>query len=82
MPKGYVIIVRDYVAEICEFTTLSIEELPDGSRLYYVHTKYGDDYYKEDELSPIRKALEEEYNQICSSLMGVHSEGSIHKTRR
>ena len=47
MKNGFVIIVKDYKAEICEFTTLTVITMPDGSKLYFVHTKYGDEYFKE-----------------------------------
>ena len=34
MLKGYCIMVRDYKAEIVEFTTLTIATMPDESKLY------------------------------------------------
>ena len=82
MIKGYVIIVRDYVAEVCEFTTLQIIDTPDGIKLYYVHTKYGDNYFKESELSPIRKPLLEqceELNKELEKVRGKSIEGRKNK---
>lgn len=85
MFKGYVIIVKDYRAEIVEFRTIEIIEAPDGMRIFHVDTKYGDKYYKEFELSPIRKALEKECEAIneklaeAKALQGGQSAGSNHK---
>jgi len=75
MPKGYVIIVRNYIAEIVEFRTISIDEMPDGTKMYLIETKYGEDTYKESDLSPIRKALVEECDNLNRALRG-YSEGS------
>jgi len=80
MLKGYVIIVKNYVAEICEFTTISNITTVDGTKLYYVRTKHGEDYFKEDELSPVRKALEKSCKELNEALRGVY-EGSANKAR-
>ena len=71
MRKGYVIIVRNYIAEICEFETLQIINTPDGTVLYHVVTKYGEDYFKEGDLKPIRKMLEQECEEMNRALQGV-----------
>lgn len=76
MLKGYVIIVRNYIAEICEFTTLQVVDTPDGTKLYYISTKYGEDYYRESELKPIRKMLEKECEDLNKSLSGAKNAGS------
>lgn len=80
MPKGYVIIVRDYVAEIVEFRTLQIVTTPDDIRLYHVVTKYGEDFFKESEVSSIRKSLEKECEDMNKALRGLHarSDNKIH----
>lgn len=71
MRKGYLIIVKNYKAEIVEFKTISVVNTPDNIRLYYVHTKYGDDYFKECELKPTRKILEQECEEMNKALMRV-----------
>lgn len=82
MPKGYVIIVRDYVAEICEFQTIEIFTAPDGTRIYHVLTKYGEDDFKEGELKPIRKMLEKECEELNKALAGAKDARSNSKTVR
>lgn len=79
MRRGYVIIVRNYIAEICEFETISIINTPDDIRIYYVRTKYGEDYFKESEVSPIRKALEKECEEMNKALRGQNA-GSSNKS--
>lgn len=75
MHKGYVIIIRDYIAEICEFTTIEIINAPDDTKIYHVTTKYGEDYFKESEISPIKKALEKQCDEMNIALSGVKNAG-------
>lgn len=82
MPKGYVIIVRDYVAEICEFKTIEIINAPDGTLIYHVQTKYGEEYYKENEIKPVRKMLEKECEDLNKALGGAKNAKSGHKVHR
>ena len=87
MLNGYCLIVRDYKAEIVEFATKSIVNMPDGSSLYLIHTKYGDDYYNEHDLSPTKEVFEkecEELNITLSKLKGDNSgtEKLIYKPRQ
>jgi len=82
MKNGYLIIVRDYVAEICEFETITIITMPDNSKLYFIHTKYGDDYYQEEDLSATREKLEKECNELNKALTGACNAGSNHKIYR
>lgn len=70
MKHGYVIIARNYMAEICEFDTLTIIAMPDNTRLYFIHTKYGDDYFQESELSATREKLEKECEELNEALRG------------
>lgn len=84
MKHGYCLIVRDYVAEIVEFTTITIIAMPDETKLYFIHTKYGDDYYKEGDLSPTRERFEQEcadLNKTLSATKGAN-EKSIYKVRQ
>lgn len=67
MLNGYCIVAKDYKAEIVEFATLSIINTPDGGKIYLIHTKYGDDYRKESELSPTREKFEKECEEINKS---------------
>ena len=71
MLNGYCLIARDYKAEIVEFQTLSIVNMPDDSKLYLVHTKYGDDYMSESDLSPTRERFEEECKAINESFAKI-----------
>lgn len=73
MKNGYVIIVRDYVAEVCEFQTLTIIAMPDNSRLYFIHTKYGDDYYHEEDLFATREKLDKECEGLNKALRGKNA---------
>ena len=79
MKHGFVIIARDYIAEICEFETLSIIAMPDNTKLYFIHTKYGDDYFQERELSPTKEKLEKECEELNKALRGGNAR-SNHKT--
>jgi hypothetical protein len=83
MKNGFVIIVKDYKAEICEFTTLTVITMPDGSKLYFVHTKYGDEYFKEMDLRANRSELEKECEAMNKALGGLNgrNKGSYHKIR-
>lgn len=82
MPKGYVIIIKDYVAEICEFRTIEIINAPDGTIIYHVETKYGEDYFKEGDVKPVRKMLEKECEEMNETLRGVNHAGSNLKNHR
>ena len=73
MKHGYVIIARDYVAEICEFETLTVIQMPDGTKLYFIHTKFGDDYFPEENLSATRESLEEECAELNKALRGSNA---------
>lgn len=73
MKHGYVIIARDYKAEICEFETLTIIAMPDKTRLYFIHTKYGDEYFQESELSATRESLVEECEALNKALLRGHN---------
>ena len=86
MRSGYCLIVRDYKAEIVEFVTKNITTMPDGSKLYLVHTKFGDDYYHESDLSPTKEVYEkecEELNITLSKIKGDNggTEKRIYKPR-
>lgn len=83
MRRGYVIIVKDYVAEICEFETLTVIAMPDGSRLFFIHTKYGDNYFNEADLKASRTELEKECEAMNKALRGFNgrTKGSYHKIR-
>ena len=72
MKHGYVIIVKDYVAEICEFTTLTIVNMPDDSKLYFIHTKFGDDYFQEGDLKNNKECLMKECEDLNRALRKVH----------
>ncbi len=69
MKHGYVIIAKDYKAEICEFETLTVINMPDGTKLYFVHTKYGDNYFSEGDLRPARSDLEKECREMNEALV-------------
>lgn len=83
LPKGYVLMVRDYVAEIVEFKTLEVMDVPDGSHKYHVETKYGEQDFDESELSPIRGKLEKECRELNEAFRGMSRglkiEGSLSK---
>lgn len=64
MKHGYLIIVKDYKAEIVEFQTLTIIMMPDETRMYFVQTKYGEGYYNERDL----RATSEELEQDCEDM--------------
>ena len=68
MPKGYAIVVRNYIAEIVEFRTIEIFNAPDGIKIYHVETKYGDDYFYESAVRAVRKELEKECEDINRAL--------------
>ena len=82
MPKGFIIVVRDYVAEIVEFQTIEIIKMPDDERIFHIVTKFGEDYVKEGQIKPIRKMLEkecEELNKALEASRGTHIERSYNK---
>lgn len=68
MRQGYCLLVRDYKAEIVEFTTKTILQMPDGSKLYLINTKFGDDYVNERELSESRERFEKECAELNEAL--------------
>ena len=80
MKHGYIIIARDYVAEICEFETITILKMPDDSKLYLIHTKYGDEYYPEGDLSETREKLIGECEALNKALSGAKNgrKGSVY----
>lgn len=82
MKHGYVIKVINNVAEICEFETITILTMPDGSKLYCIHTKYGDEYYPERDLSESREKLIGECESLNKALAGATNERSVYKVRR
>ena len=65
---GFVIVVKDYLAEICEFVTLSRINTPDGIVIYQIQTKYGEDFRKEGELSHTREKLKQECDELNEAL--------------
>ena len=82
IPKGYYIIVKDYIAEIVEFRTIEIINTPDDTHIYHIDTKYGEDFVEESRLKPIRKMLEEECKQLNEAMgksRGAGVERSGHK---
>ncbi len=83
MQKGYVIIAKNYKAEICELTIENFINTPDDITLVYGFTKYGYDYYKSGDVKPVRKMLEkecEELNKALGVLDGTQT--SLRSTRR
>lgn len=76
MLNGYCLIARDYKAEIVEFATMSIINTPDNGKLYLIHTKYGDEYRKEDELSPTRERFEKECEEINKSFAKIKGDAN------
>lgn len=64
MLNGYCLIAKDYKAEVVEFATLSTITMPDDSVLYFVRTKYGDEYMNEKDLSPTREKFDKECEEL------------------
>lgn len=84
MLNGYCLIVRDYKAEICEFVTHQTFTMPDDSKLFYVQTKYGFDYFNEKEVHQTREELVEECEQLNKALVKGGTGGkekSLYKPR-
>ena len=77
MLKGYCIMVRDYKAEIVEFTTLTIATMPDESKLYLIHTKFGNDYFSERDLRQSREELEKECAELNKALSKAKEGGKV-----
>lgn len=75
MLNGYCLVAKDYKAEIVEFSTLSIITMPDNSTLYLIHTKYGDEYRHESELSSTREKFEKECEQLNESFARLKEKG-------
>ena len=78
MLNGYCLIAKDYKAEIVEFSTLSIITMPDSSKLYLIHTKYGDEYKHENELSPTREKFEKDCQQLNEVFTKLKQKGDNH----
>ena len=84
-PKGYVLMVRNYKAEIVPFETINTIELPDGSLKYYVRTKFGEDYFNESDISPIKRRFLDDCNKLNEALEKAKrgmNEGSVLKPRQ
>ena len=81
MRQGFLIYIKDYVAEIVEFKTLQIYQMPDGTKKYFVHTKYGEEFFYESDLHVSRSELEQECEELNKALRVVNGKGSIHSTR-
>lgn len=82
MLNGYCLIVRDYKAEIVEFSTISIITMPDGSKLYLIHTKFGDEYMKESDLSPTKEKFEKDCADLNKTLSGIKKGDEIGIAKR
>ena len=72
MRDGYVIVVRNYNAEIVRFVTMKEIIMPDSSKLYYVHTKYGNEYFKESDLFETKEELVEECKQLNDAMKRIN----------
>lgn len=68
MLNGYCLIVKDYKAEIVEFQTRTIITMPDDSKLYLIHTKYGDEYFNEKDLSSTKERFITECEELNKTL--------------
>lgn len=77
MLSGYCIMVKDYKAEVVEFTTLTVITMPDQSKLHLIHTKYGDDYFSERELRQSREQLDKECAELNEALAKAQGGGSL-----
>lgn len=71
MKNGYLIMVKDYKAEIVEFETLTVIMMPDESKTFFVQTKYGAGYYSERDLRATREELEQECEDMNKALQRV-----------
>ena len=69
--NGHCIIVKDYKAEIVEFNTVTVIRTPDGGNKYLVATKYGEEYFNEDELSQSMDKLTKDCNALNEALQKV-----------
>lgn len=72
MREGYVIVVKDYNAEIVRFVTMKEIIMPDSSKLYYVHTKYGNEYFKESDLFETEEELIVECKQLNDAMKRIN----------
>lgn len=72
MREGYVIVVRNYKAEIVRFVTMKEIIMPDSSKLYYVHTKYGNEYFKESDLFETEEELVTECEQLNDAMKRIN----------
>ena len=72
MREGYVIVVRNYNAEIVKFVTMKEIIMPDSSKLYYVHTKYGNEYFKESDLFETEEELVAECEQLNDAMKRIN----------
>lgn len=75
MLNGYCLMVKDYKAEIVEFATISIINMPDDSKTYLIQTKYGAEYRKESELSETKEVFEKECADINESFQKAQNRG-------
>lgn len=66
--NGYTIAIKDYKAEICECNVIQIINMPDNSKIYHISTKYGENYVKEGDVSPIKKVLEKQCEELNKAL--------------
>ena len=81
--KGYVIIAKDYKAEIVELEIITTINMPDDSKLFFGTTKYGDGYYNERDVRFSRQELERECMEMNKALGGLNGgKTSIYKARR
>lgn len=72
MREGYVIVVKNYNAEIVRFVTMKEIIMPDSSKLYYVHTKYGNEYFKESDLFETEEELVVECKQLNDAMKRIN----------
>lgn len=72
MREGYVIVVRNYNAEIVRFVTMKEIIMPDSSKLYYVHTKHGNEYFKESDLFETEEELVVECEQLNDAMKRIN----------
>ncbi len=72
MREGYVIVVKNYKAEIVRFVTMKEIIMPDSSKLYYVHTKYGNEYFKESDLFETEEELVTECEQLNDAMKRIN----------
>ena len=72
MREAEVRVVRNYNAEIVKFVTMKEIIMPDSSKLYYVHTKYGNEYFKESDLFETEEELVAECEQLNDAMKRIN----------